>query len=689
MHAVECAAGSGLLQLLRKPGTGRQLSESSGSFGGLTVPSNVALGPTGDVYLMDASTYQLKRFDPCECRFDVVPCFGGRGAGPRELRDPAGIAIDGGNLYVCDAGNHRVAVFSLRGFILRGFWVAPSEQDCPNPWRPSAIAYDSLGQAFVADPANDCVHQFSRRGRWLKCLPAGGTPTAIATDCDDRLYIALADEKDVRIIDREGKVTMASSPADAADRFPAPPFRVDSAGNLELDACCETPNANAFDRAGNAVDPVVDAAPRFELEGYLQTEALDSEIYRCQWHRVELRGTLPPGTTVTISTLTSEVIYPPDQLAALTWETVQTARELDEDGGWDCLVRSGGGRYLWLRLRLSGPGTATPALGRVRVEYPRISLRRYLPATFGADPVSADFTDRFLSIFDTTLRSVEHIVDNEALYFDPMSTPTDQDPASGQDFLSWLATWIGISLDRHWPEDKRRQWVKQAGKLFPIRGTREGLWRQLLLFLGMEPEKVCCADDEPRRRCRPEPANCAPVTKRPCAWEPPPLILEHYQLRRWLFVGAGRLGDQAELWGNSIINRSQLGGSAQAGLSQLITTPEPRLDPFRKYAHKFSVFVPASFARQESGRRALQNILASESPGHTMHDLRFVEPLFRIGVQSSIGFDAVVGRYPEGVTLDEARLGQDSVLGPAPNKRGGPSLEIGSGSRIGSSTVLN
>ena len=45
------------------------LTDGNGSFGGLTVPANVALGPDGSIYLLDHTTLELKRFDPCECLF--------------------------------------------------------------------------------------------------------------------------------------------------------------------------------------------------------------------------------------------------------------------------------------------------------------------------------------------------------------------------------------------------------------------------------------------------------------------------------------------------------------------------------------------------------------------------------------------------------------------------------------------
>ena len=71
----------------------RSLDEASGSLGGLALPSNVARAADGSLFLLDAKAAELKRFDPCECRWAVVPCFGGTGMGPRQLKDAHGIGI--------------------------------------------------------------------------------------------------------------------------------------------------------------------------------------------------------------------------------------------------------------------------------------------------------------------------------------------------------------------------------------------------------------------------------------------------------------------------------------------------------------------------------------------------------------------------------------------------------------------
>jgi phage tail-like protein len=690
------------LTLAFAPESRRTLTEASGSFGGLTMPGNVALGPDGSVYLLDTQRAQLKRFDPCDCVFVPVPYVGGLGHGPRQFSAPHGIGISAGNLFVCDTENHRISVFTLHGFVLRRHWQPPGSPAVATPWTPYALTFDQRGRVYVTDSANGCIHRFGPTGHWETCLTGFGDVSWITHDGHHRLYVVSAGNP-VRIVDTDGKsVDVDPSVDNVAPFFPRPPFTTDMQGLLHLGPLC-TPKKpqptvtcppgqmfarGVFDLQGNVVQCTTPSPLKYVTKGEYYSTALDSELYRCQWHRIILRGEIPAGARVVVSTYTAEAELTAEQVQHLhdAWETNQTVNEMQKSE-WDCLVRSGGGRYLWLKLELCGNSNVTPRIDSVEIEFPRISLRRYLPAVFGEEPVSADFTDRFLGLFDTTLHSIEQTLDQQAHYFDPLATPAVRDPKAGVDFLSWLASWIGLTLDRHWPEAKRRQFLKQASRLYDLRGTREGLWRELVLFLGFNAKD--CGEDEPLRDpCHPTPSQCAQGLPSTSTWQPPPLILEHFKLRRWLFLGAGRIGDQAVLWGKRIVNRSQLHEGAQVGRSQLLTTQDPFRDPFHVYAHKFTVFVPASYRASDASRKALENLLRNAQPAATHAHIEYVAPRFRIGFQSTIGFDSVIARYPAGVTLNETPLGRGSVLTEPPHKQGGPSLEIGKQARIGTTTAL-
>jgi phage tail-like protein len=457
-------------------------------------------------------------------------------------------------------------------------------------------------------------------------------------------------EPGATILDGDGAVIGSSEgPEGEIGAFPALPFLVDRDGNLDLGPLCSPPTTKRFSLYGVELPPAVfKPIQSFETSGSFTSGPLDSQVYRCVWHRVVILGSIPKTARVRVSTFTSEAALPAEhlELPGVVW-AANPAPMRNVNGEWDCLIPSPAGRYLWLRLELKADGYSTPVLQEIRLEFPRISLRRYLPAVFGDEPVSANFTDRFLSIFDTTLRSIEKKIDQGTALYDPLSAPATIDRQTGTDALSWLASWIGVTLERHWSEQRRREWLKRAGEFLCMRGTPEGLRRQLALLLGMDCARNCCPQEMVcRKKCRPV-LNCATPECRP-AWDIPPLILEHFKLRRWLYVGSGRIGDQAELWGRSIVNRSQLGNGAQADVSKLVASQDPLRDPFHVTAHRYSVFVPACWARNDAQRRSLLNLLRSETPAHTQGQIEYVEPRFRIGIQSTVGLNSVVGRYPSG-----------------------------------------
>lgn len=684
LEDVEISPCTGSLTLKFAPHAAPSLTDASGSFGGLVLPAHVAIAPDESIYLLDRTRLVIRRFDPCECRFIDVPCS-------RDFHAAGGIAMCGNTIYVADS--KRVWMFKFPGFEIRGYLRPPHSE---NPqWKPVAVACDAGGCVRVSDVQNGRVHRFTRNGRWLDAINGLEQPGAITIDPCNRVYVVdhlFGGDVVVRVFDEMGMaLPNAASVNELRSCFPEPPFSVGLDGTLHLASYCISPcspNDGYFDLDGNPVPAPAPIANPYVLSGTYASDALDSRTYACQWHRIVLRGELPASTRVRVETFCSDEQYDVDQLAGFaSWSRVDILPARDEeDPDRDCLILSPPGRYLWLRLTFLGNGTATPELRAIEIEFPRLGSLRYLPPVFSGEPTSADFTGRFLALFDTPLREIERVVDTGARFYDPASTPSERVGSGPIDFLSWLASWIGVSLERGWSEAQRRRFVKQAGKLFATRGTPEGLRRQLLLLLAWDEPSPCGYCAEPRDTCGERPRNCAPCPAPPM-WLTPPLILEHFKLRRWLWLGIARLGAQAVLWGRRIINRTALDQNAQVGYTQLITTPDPLRDPFHYYAHRFTVFVPACVGRTEGGRKALSNLLRRESPAHTAWDVNYVEPRFRIGVQSMIGFDAVIGSVPRGMRLGQSPLGAGTMI--ESKKRRDRGLRIGKSGRVGTGSRLN
>jgi len=668
----------GALQLHRLPGAARPLVDADGSFGGLTLPRSIAVDAHDVVYVLDAGAALVKRFDACEQRFETIPCVGGEGEEPRQLRDAHGMAISRrGDLYVADTGNARVQVFSLKGLALRQI-ISVDEA-----WRPWDVAIGPDERVYVSDHAGGSIHVFGCRGEPEDVWPhdaALDRPTDLAVDRDGTLYVIEEEHADVTVLDAGRVIDRLERPEELAGRFAPIAVGVDPDGTLyvgerhagrlhlfegaDLLGCCETQGesvlALAFDRAGNPlfVDGqrvfALDRHGSFEPEGFVYAGPLDSGIFRCEWHRVLLAARVPHGTAINVDTLTSEAEKPLAEVVSLPeerWGTRQLHAQVDAEQ-WDCLVQSPPGRYLWLRLKLRG-GTATPIIGKAKVYFPRASSLRFLPAVYAEEPESRDFTARFLSIFDTIRAPIAAHADDMAALFDPGATPAEPPAGGATDFLSWLASWLGLALDRALPVRRRRELVRRAHELYTWRGTPRGVRLHMELYTGVQP-----------------------------------LLLEHFKLRRWLFVDDARLGDTSVLWGDAVVRRLQLDRFSRIGDFQLIDSGDPLHDPFGTLAHQFTAFVPVRGARELSAAR-LEQVVELAKPAHTQAYVEIVEPRFRIGTHSFVGLDTVVGSVPDEVVEGESRLGYDAVLGRSADEATPPTLRVGVRSRIGSSTVID
>lgn len=715
------------LQLVALPGQPRPLTDAQGGFGGFAIGTGIAVDADDNIYILDRQAQVVKRYDPCACAFETLSCIAGSGSAPRQVNQPSSLAISSrGDLYIADRGNRRIQIFALKGFPLRaiigplrvirdaqGIHVTRSEVEYPpldptstcapeliphssgqawsdGTWDPYDIALTNDCITYVSDCANGLIHVFDAGGRWRNAIDASlVNPTHIALDKKCNLYVVQEGKDFVVVIDQDGKVEGQVKQPDAVKGALCPVnVAVDDKGNVYIadqmtrcvnifcpDDCDGFKHAGAlrgsgyggalaFDSSGNPLacdgekQRIVCFAPppSYPTEGRFISDALDSDIYRCQWHRVRLRAKLAPGTRVQVDTFTAEAVKSDAEIAGLPesrWATGQLDSAWGENE-WDCLIASVPGRFLWLRLTLSGDGTATPLVEWVRVDYPRASSLQYLPAVYGEDAGGRAFLDHFLSITDRLTDRISQRIATMVRYFDPLATPATANPLGAIDFLTWLGSWLDLALDRHWSETRRRQLVKRAHELYRRRGTPEGLRLHLQLYLGLEPR-----------------------------------VLEHFRVRRWLFLNHARLGDMTALWGADVVKRLQLDGDARIGNFQLTDSGDPLRDPFYTYAHIFTVFVPMPGEPNDAQKQTVARIVEMAKPAHALAKIEWVQPRFRIGIQSFVGVDTVVGEYPQGVTTGQGQLGYDTVLGPSNDESAPPTMRLGTLTRIGSSTLLD
>lgn len=147
----------------------------------------------GLIYVADTRAHDIKVFDG-EGR--LVKTLGRHGDGDGEFNAPTFLTFAHDELYVIDALNNRVQVFSgdsgkLRlKFGARGLFVG-------NLVRPKGVAVDSEGNIYVVESYYDRLLVFDKYGNFL--MPIGGTgqatgsfylPAGVWVDSRNRVFVA-------------------------------------------------------------------------------------------------------------------------------------------------------------------------------------------------------------------------------------------------------------------------------------------------------------------------------------------------------------------------------------------------------------------------------------------------------------------------------------------------------------------
>ena len=258
--------------------------------------------------------------------------------------------------------------------------------------------------------------------------------------------------------------------------------------------------------------------------------------------------------------------------------------------------------------------TLHPRVRSLRAEYPSHDLLRRLPKTFSRDELAAGFLRRYLALFDGALGELDAKSTLRHPLIDPLAAPLR--------ILPWLASFVGLVVDERWPENSKRQILKEAIWLFRFRGTIPGLKRFLQLYTGT---KI--------------------------------IIIEKYRLR-----GLGSIGEAGGLESRSILGAGFRVGGAIGETDQLELTGTQE-DAFDTHAHRFSVIIPASLSAEQLS--VVQQILDVHRPAHTLVDVCTVGAGMRVGRGLHVELTSIVGRTGgfSALQLGGSPLGRGSIVG--------------------------
>jgi len=553
-------------------------------------------------YLLVPGERRLLRRDTCGGGWSPVwpP-----GCDPDLLREPVSVAARGYRLAVVDDG--RVLVWRREGEQLAG------ELSLPGATRAALAPGDEV---LVAREGSTALWRFSSDGVVLGVIRTGVTGEIIGlrTGPGGTIWLLTTEDGVPRIFRgtrHDGfKVSTRDELADALP--PSTLVSADGNGFCLLENGADGEVRTCYTWLGGLRGGEPEAAVRYVTTGSYLTTPIDSGISRCRWHRVRVEADVPAGTAVAVELVVTE----DGEFSDSDWQSAPP-------GATDFLVDQPPGRYLRLRLTLSGDGSATPAVSRIRLDLPRTTSADLLPPAFRQDPAADDFTERFLSLFDASLAELDRVIERYPALLDPAGVP---DRA-----LPWLAGLLGLSFEAGWDAQTRRKLLAAAPELYRRRGTPAALSEAIEIVFGVKPVLDELATDRRWAQVRGALNGTGPATP-----------------------GLGSV----RLFGRSA-SRFRVGGSA-LGAAPLRAFGDPDADPFTEHAFRFRVLLPAGRADEDAVRRLVER----QAPAHTRGSVRLGGAGFVVGSRSAVGVDTAFVPLPPPVLGRGLRLNSGGVLRP-------------------------
>lgn len=589
-------------------------------------PCVPACGPVD--YIVDAGAVR-DRFEPPLVTMDAA----GDLALPDRLRDPGGLRRRlpdnlprwevGDLLYVADPDRRELRVHQPDGRVRYRFGPLdadgmPCAADADDAWSPIEVVAVE-GMALVLDERHQVVWRHRGDDASVQFAFAAGVGQAwhrMAIDARGCLLLWRGGEDDVDRLTPQGRSLGRVALAAVRARFDRERSTRQPARDRQ-----DVLLSRSGVRPGTARMSPTWPPARFERDGEWTSAWFDSENYDCAWHLVEIAfARLPPGSVVVVGTRTRNT----DKTDAPVGDWIDAPPFVAEPQpdplapaarAADLLVQSAEGRHLQLRIRLAGSGTDTPVIDHLRLRYPRESLLDYLPALYASPPEQRSFLDRYLSIMQTTWSGIESDVATFERYVDPASVPDDA--------MDWLAGWLDLPLEGGWTPEQNRRLLMAMPAARTKWGTVDGLRDWVRLYLA----NIAAVDDGMLRTLG------------------VPAIVENFMERRRLQLGmsGATLGAAEALWSPSVERRFQLDVFDRLGEVELVSTGDPAVDVFNHDAHSFRVHVPAALIRKPEDEALLRRAIDQHKPAHTTYELVLVEPRLRVGVQSTIDLDTVIG----------------------------------------------
>lgn len=163
--------------------------------GNFRSPSDIALSPTGAVYVVDGLNHCIKSFDS---NGKFLAAFGQKGSADGQFNYPLGLTVGAsGKVYVADSGNHRIQIFDPAGQFLAKIDLPSRNGKLADP--TDLVADEPAHACFIVDNDNHRILHYDLPTLKLKQIL--GTPGTKRREFHYPFAIAQTRERDLCVVD--------------------------------------------------------------------------------------------------------------------------------------------------------------------------------------------------------------------------------------------------------------------------------------------------------------------------------------------------------------------------------------------------------------------------------------------------------------------------------------------------------